>query len=72
MTIESAAGLGPVLGGLLALLFVLAGAVLAGIDPDRSDAYLRDRRVLIGIAATCTLVGALLVLLSAPVIARLP
>jgi hypothetical protein len=72
MMIESAAGMGPILGGLLALLFVFAGALLAGIDPDRTDVYLRDRRVLVVIAATCTLVVTLLVALSAPVIARLP
>lgn len=64
--------MGPVFSGLLALLFVLAGGVLAGIDPERTDVYLRDRRVLIVLAATCTLVVTLLVAFSAPVIARLP
>lgn len=70
MIVDTTAHFAPLLWLLIAVLLVLAGAILAGIDPDRTEAVLGNRNVLVASAMAGLLVVGALVLLTAPVVAR--
>jgi len=40
----------PIFWGMVALLLILAGAILASADPELAEAYLGDRRLLVASA----------------------
>jgi len=71
MVIDFTPQLAPLLWMLIALVLILAGAILASIDPERTEVILGDSRLLIATAVICLVVVGALALLSAPVIARL-
>lgn len=51
MVIDFTAELAPFLWGMVGLLLILAGAILASVDPDVAEVYLGDRRLLAAAAA---------------------
>lgn len=51
MIIDMTAELAPILWGMLGLLFLLAGAIVASIDPEIAEVFLGDRRLLLVTAA---------------------
>jgi hypothetical protein len=62
MEIDVTMQLAPVFWGMIALLLVLAGAILASIDPELTEAYLGDPRLLFGAGAAAVMaLAALLV-----------
>jgi hypothetical protein len=51
MIFDFTAELAPFLWGMIGLLLMLAGAILASIDPETAEIYLGDRRMLAAVAA---------------------
>jgi hypothetical protein len=72
MVIDLTAQFAPLFWLLVAALLVLAGAILASVDPDRTEVVLGDRNLLIATAMLGMLVVGALATFSAPVIARWP
>jgi hypothetical protein len=61
MIIDFTAELAPFLWGMLALLLILGGAILASIESELAEVYLGDRRLLVATVALAALVlGALI------------
>jgi hypothetical protein len=58
MVVDQTMQLAPVLWGAVTLLLVLSGAILASMDPEVTEAYLGDPRLLIagGVLAVSLLV----------------
>ncbi len=71
MSIDLTTQMAPVLWLLIALMLVFAGAILASVDPDRTETVLGDRRVLFG-AATLGMLAMALMLFTAPLLLRWP
>ena len=61
MAIDMTAQLAPLLWGILCLLVILAGAILASIDPEVAEIYFGDRRLMIVTAALAVIALAALV-----------
>jgi len=55
MILDFTADLAPYLWGLLGILLILGGAIVAGIDPETAETYLGDGRLLAVTAALATL-----------------
>jgi hypothetical protein len=55
MIVDFTPGLAPLLWGILALLLVSTGAIVASIDPEAAEIYLGDRRLLVATAAVAVL-----------------
>ena len=55
MVIDFSAELAPFLWGMVGLLLLLAGAIVASIDPEVAEIYLGDRRLLVGTAVLALL-----------------
>lgn len=51
MGIDQTTQLAPILWGMIALLLVLAGAILASLDPEVTEVYLGDPRLLLASGA---------------------
>ena len=62
MVIDFTAQLAPLLWGILGVLLIVTGGIVASIDPETSEVYLGDGRVLAVTAALATI--ALLVLIA--------
>ena len=63
MIIDFTAELAPFLWGILGVLLIVTGAIVASIDPETAETYLGDGRLLAVTAALATVV--LLVLIAA-------
>jgi hypothetical protein len=50
MVIDFSAELAPILWGMVGLLLILTGAIVASIDPEVAEIYFGDRRLLVGTA----------------------
>jgi hypothetical protein len=55
MVIDFSTALAPFLWGMVGLLLILAGAIVASIDPEGAEIYLGDRRLLVGTAVLALL-----------------
>lgn len=69
MDVDVTMQLAPVFWGMIALLLVLAGGILASIDPELAEVYLGSPRLLVVGAAVAVAMLALL-LVSGPEIAH--
>ncbi len=63
MLIDFTAYAAPILGGLVAMLLLCAGAILASIDPELSEAYLGDPRLLAALVGLSIVGGGVLLAL---------
>lgn len=70
MIVDTTAHFAPLLWLLIAVLLVLAGAILAGIDPDRTEVVLGNRQVMVASAMAGLLVIGVLILLTVPTVMR--
>jgi hypothetical protein len=62
MTINLIAELAPFVWGLFVVLLVMAGAIVASVDPELAEIYLGDRRLLAATVTLAALTGVALVL----------
>jgi cytochrome bd-type quinol oxidase subunit 2 len=62
MILDHTMQLAPIFWGMVALLLLLAGAILASVDPEIAEAYLGDPRLLVASAVMAVaLMGVLVV-----------